>query len=112
MDDSEAAEEDPARGRRGGSGLRFPPVIEGIQRGARGGHLHKRLAAVLRLQVNAATAVDDDIDHIAQRQGIQHGEFDAVIGGEAEDGQFHDALAAQPAVQFSFLPVTVVKKAL
>ncbi|VTM54801.1 Uncharacterised protein [Klebsiella pneumoniae] len=58
MDNSEAAEEDPARGRRGeGSGLSFPPVVEGIERGARGGHLHKRLAAVLRLQIYAATAV-------------------------------------------------------
>ncbi len=37
MDNSEAAEEDPARGRRGeGSGLSFPPVVEGIERGARG----------------------------------------------------------------------------
>lgn len=68
MDDSEAAEEDPARGRRGGSSLSFPPVVEGIERGARGGHLHKRLAAVLRLQIYAATAVGDDVDRVAQRQ--------------------------------------------
>lgn len=112
MDDSEAAEEDPARGRRGGIRPEIPASHRGYTAWRPRRHLHKRLAAVLRLQVNAATAVDDDIDHIAQRQGIQHGEFDAVIGGEAEHGQFHDALAAQPAVQFSFLPVTVVKKAL
>lgn len=90
MDNSEAAEEDPARGRRGGSGLSFPPVVEGIERGARGGHLHKRLAAVLWLQIYAATAVGDDVDRVAQRQGIQHGELNAVIGGEAENGQLHD----------------------
>ncbi len=74
MDNSEAAEEDRREGRRGeGSGLSFPPVVEGIEHGARGGHLHKRLAAVLRLQIYAATAVGDDVDRVAQRQGIQHG---------------------------------------
>ncbi len=36
MDNSEAAEEDPARGAGEGSGLSFPPVVEGIERGARG----------------------------------------------------------------------------
>ena len=113
MDDSEAAEEDPARGRRGeGSGLRFPPVIEGIQRGARGGHLHKRLAAVLRLKVHPAAAVGNNVDRVAERQSIQHGKLHAIISGEAENGQLHDPLTTQPAVQFGFLPVTVVKKAL
>lgn len=47
-------------------------------------------AAVLRLQIYAATAVGDDVDRVAQRRGIQHGELNAVIGGEAENGQLHD----------------------
>ncbi len=42
MDNSEAAEEDRREGAGEGSGLSFPPVVEGIERGARGGHLHKR----------------------------------------------------------------------
>lgn len=67
----------------------FPPVVEGIERGARGA-ISINAAAVLRLQIYAATAVGDDVDRVAQRQGIQHGELNAVIGGEAENGQLHD----------------------
>ncbi len=92
--------------------MSFPPVVEGIQRAPAAAISIKRLAAVLRLQIYAATAVGDDVDRVAQRQGIQHGKFDAVVGGEAENGQLHNALRPQPAIQLGFLPVTVVKKAL
>ncbi len=68
------------------------------------------LAAVLRLKVHPAAAVGNDVDRVAERQSIQHGELNAVISGEAENGQLHDPLTTQPAVQFGFLPVTVVKK--
>lgn len=113
MDDNEAAEEDSGAEAPGeGSGVGFPPVIKGIERGACGGHLHKRLAAVLRLKVHPAAAVGNDVDRVAERQSIQHGKLHAIISGEAENGQLHDPLTTQPAVQFGFLPVTVVKKAL
>lgn len=112
MDDNEAAEE--ARRGRAGEGIRrgFPASRRGYRAWRLRRHLHKRLAAVLRLKIHPAAAVGDDVDRVAQRQGIQHGELNAVIGGEAENGQLHDPLTTKPAVQFSFLPVTVVKKAL
>ncbi len=42
--------------------LRLQPVCQRIQRRAFSGHIHKRLRAVLRLNVHPATAVGDDAD--------------------------------------------------
>lgn len=92
------------------SGLGFQPVIKGVERSSGGGHFHKGNGAVLRLQVDAATAVGDHVDGVAQIQRIKHGKLNAVIRREAENIQLRHAVRAQPAIQFGFLPVTVVEK--
>jgi hypothetical protein len=68
--------------------------------------------AILRLEVDPAAAVGNDVDGIAEIQRIQHGEFDAVIGRQPNNDQIGDAALAQPLVKRGFLPMTVVKKAL
>lgn len=48
-----------------GLGLSFQPVVEGVQRSTRGGHLHKGVRAILRLEVDSAAAVGNHVDGIA-----------------------------------------------
>jgi MFS family permease len=62
----------------------FQPVVQGIQRCARGGHLHKRQIAILRLNIHPAAAVGNHVDGIAQIEGVKHGKLDAVVGGEPQ----------------------------
>ena len=63
--------------------LGFFPVRQRIQRCPRGGHLHKRQIAILRLNIHPAATVGNHVDGIAQIEGVEHGKLDAVGGGGA-----------------------------
>src|SRR5579884_1451653 len=74
-------------------------------------HRFDGLFGVVRLEVDAAAAVGDEEGPEALLDGVQSGELDAVVGGEAHDVDVVYALALEVVCQAGGLAMAVVEEA-
>lgn len=74
-------------------------------------HLRDGLIDIARVEIDAAAGVSGKGDMKAFVEGIEGGEFDAVVGGETADGDVGHSALAKPIGHACTVAATVVVKA-
>lgn len=74
-------------------------------------HVFQRSRDVIGLEFHTTTGVFDNVSFEAKLQGVERGEFDAIVGGEAANENLGNIALAEVVTETGRLTMTVVEKA-